>query len=76
MDKNTFFVVQEKNEATGKTLAYARKVHNCNNLVDFFQPQKGFKLLSINACDTWREAQDVADCWNECARANGNYAFS
>lgn len=76
MDKYTYFVIEEKDAATEKMFAYAERVHNCNNLYKHFKPCKGFEIISINACDTWKEAQRIASFWNECARKKGNYVFA
>ena len=76
MNKNTFFVIEEIEEATGKSFSYAQKVSNSNNLKGFFRPSfHGYNILSINACDTWKEAQDIANAWNECAKEKGKYIF-
>jgi hypothetical protein len=74
MNSNTFYVIELINEA-GKSISYARKIPNCYNLVGIFKPMSGFKLLSVNACDTWREAQEIARDWNDRAIKNGRYAF-
>ena len=74
MNKNTFYVIEEENEE-GKSLAHAEKVPNCYNLLGSFQPYKGFKIISINACDTWKEAEKIAHIWNEAAKKKGKYAF-
>ena len=76
MDKNTYFIIQEKNTENGKVFAHAEKVHNCYNLFKYFHPCRGYDIVSINACSTWKEAQKVANFWNECAKNNKNYAFS
>lgn len=75
MEKNTFFVIEQQNILTGKVYAYARKVPNCYNLRGLFVPSKGYEIVSINACDSWKKAQATADNWNECAKNNGNYAL-
>ena len=75
MNKNTFFVIEEEEIETGRLISYAMKVHNCNNLLGYFTPRKGMKIISINACDTWKEAQEIAHFWNDCAEKNGNYLF-
>ena len=74
MNSNTFYVIELINEA-GKSISYARKISNCCNLVGAFKPIEGFRVLSVNACDTWREAQEIARAWNDNAIKYGRYAF-
>lgn len=75
MDNNTFFTIEYQNSENGATFAAAEKVPNCYNLLHHFTAPKGFIILSINACDTWKKAQEIAGAWNEAARAKNNYAF-
>jgi len=74
VNHNTFYVIDQANDE-GKYIAYARKVPNCYNLVGIFKPMTGFKIISVNACDTWREAQETARYWNDRHIENGRYAF-
>ena len=74
MNNNTFYVIDQANEE-GKYTAYARKIPNSDNLVGIFQPMTGFKIVSVNACDTWAEAKNIAVAWNEAHIKNGRYAF-
>ena len=76
MDKKTFFVIEEEETATGKVFSHAEKVPNCYNLLGFFKPCHGCKIISVNACDTWKEAQAIAQHWNNCARNNNKYMFA
>lgn len=73
MNKNTFFVVELKNDITGKVFAYAEKVNNCVNLFYHFSKKKGYSYVSINSCDTWNEAQEIAKFWNNAYKKNGIY---
>lgn len=75
MSKNTYYVIEEQEKETGKTIAFVRKIPNCYNLKDIFQPSRGCVILSINACDTKKAAENIATFWNICARENGNYMF-
>lgn len=75
MENNTFFVIEIQDNETGKTAARAEKVNNKYNLVGLFAPVRGFTLLSVNACDTWKEAQKIADFWNQCARQKNNCMY-
>lgn len=75
MENNTFFVIEIQDNETGKTAARAEKVNNKYNLVGLFTPARGFSLLSVNACDTWKEAQKIADFWNQCAKEKNNSMY-
>ena len=75
MENNTFFVIEIQDNNTGKTAARAEKVNNKYNLLDLRLSARGFSLLSVNACDTWKEAQKIADFWNQCAREKNNCMF-
>ena len=72
MKKNSFYVYEIQENATGKTVANTRVVNNAYNLVGLFTPAKGFTLISVNACDTLKEARKTADIWNEVARSKHN----
>ena len=72
----TYFVVQEKSKENNKLLAHVRKVANCYNLIDFFQPSSGFSVVSVNAMKTRKEAVKLADFWNTNALKNNNYYLS
>lgn len=75
MNKNTYFIIEEQETATGKTCAWVRKIPNIYNLKDIFQPCKGCEIISINACSTMKKAKEIADFWNCCAREKGRYMF-
>ena len=76
MNKKTFFVIEEQEIKTGRLLSHAEKVPNCYNLLGYFHPYNGFEIISINACYTWKQAQEIADFWNDGARKNGKYVFA
>ena len=75
MEKNTFYVIEAENPTTGKTYARAEKIPNNYNLIGKFTAAAGFIVISVNACDTWKEAQKIADFWNECAKSRSKLAF-
>ena len=75
MNKNTYFVIEQQEIETGRTIAHAETVSNCYNLLDYFKPFHGCKIISINACDTKKESEKIAEFWNDCARKNNNYMF-
>jgi hypothetical protein len=72
--KYTYFVITEENE-NGKTFSHAEKVPNCYNLLNYFHACYGFKIVSIDACETFKRAKEVADVWNTGYREYGIYAF-
>lgn len=72
MNKKTFFVISVKTE-DGRRYAYADAIQNCNDLFWIFKNIKG--LETVNACDTRRDADEIARYWNECYKNNGTYAF-
>ena len=74
--KNSFYVIEEKHTETGKTYAHAVTVNNAYNLLNYFKPCKGFYIISINAADTKKQAEEIADFWNEGAKAHNSYCFS
>lgn len=75
MNKNTYFVIEEKHKS-GKVFSHAEKIANAYNLIFAIKPMKDCELISVNACDTWKEAQEVAAFWNEGARNRGQYLFA
>ena len=76
MEEYTYFVIEELDVKTGKYISHAERVANCNNLLSYFKPYYGFKIISINACDTLKKSKEIADYWNEGALKNGKYALS
>ena len=76
MKGTTFYVIEEKHNENGKVFSHAEKVHNSYNLVSYFKPCKDFSIISINVTTTYKEAREIADFWNEGAKAHGNYYFS
>lgn len=72
MEKSTYYVFSCRTE-DGKLYAYADTIQNSENLVSIFARIPG--LLTANACDTRRKADEIALCWNRSYRDNGNYAF-
>jgi hypothetical protein len=58
----------------GKYQSFAHKVPYCNNLVGYCTSKKG--LASVHSFDifkTWKEAQKIANFWNDCYKNNGTY---
>lgn len=75
MDKYTYFVVAEKCKKTGAYIAHALKVANAYNLFKYFTPFDGCEIISINACDTFKKAKEIADVWNNDWHKQGRYLF-
>lgn len=76
MYKNAFFILSEIEIESGKRFAYAEKVPNCYNLFNYFTPHNGCKIESINACDTFKNAKETAELWNDAYKRNGFYLFA
>lgn len=76
MEKNTFYLIEIMDNNTGKCAAYVRAVRNNYNLVGLFTPAKGFTLVSVNACDTKKQAQEIADTWNQAYKDKGLYLYA
>ncbi len=59
----------------GGNFATACKVSNMINLYTFLNDQTSgiISLKSANVCNSYKEAQEIADHWNECYKANGTY---
>ena len=51
------------------------EAENNENLLTAFQASLDYSLIHVNACRTKKEAQAIADTWNESAKAKGEYAF-
>lgn len=75
MSKYSYYVIEQQNTTTGKYYSYATKIQNCTNLICAFKPSIGFTIVSVNACDTFKEAKEIAEYWNQGAKENGKYCF-
>ena len=65
MNKYTWYVFTIKDEE-GKFYAFAERIRNNNNLVDYAR-----QAATMNACDSKKEAEHVAAFWNETFIKNG-----
>lgn len=75
MNKYTWYVIQQK-DSNEKMCAFAKRIHNSNNLLGFFGIDAYLEnIYSVNACDSKKEAQQVARAWNDAARRNGCYMY-
>lgn len=71
MNKNSYLVIV--NMENGKRAAYVQKWHNSNNLACLL---KNSKIESANICDSKKEAQEIAEYWNQCYKRNGCYMYA
>jgi hypothetical protein len=69
--KNFYYAVNT--EDNGKIYAFVIKASINENLKTLFSGYKN--LISINACETKKRAEELANFWNECYKANGTYMF-
>lgn len=67
-----YFYYAATREQNGKNYAFVIKASNGDNLVSLFA-RTGAK--TANACATKKEAEKLADFWNECYKKNGTSAF-
>lgn len=70
MKNRTWYVVNAKDK-DGGFYAYPVSVPNNENLVDIFRHEN---ILTVNACDTKRDAVEIAKVWNESYVVNGTAA--
>lgn len=75
MDKYSYYVIEEKHTSETRLLYHARaeRIHNSNNLLCALTRShtSNMQVISANACDTWKEAKDIAAYWNQCFVDNG-----
>ena len=60
-------------EENGKWFACDQAVAENENLLSVLNRIKGVK--AANLCQTRKQAQELAEVWNDCARKNGVYFF-
>lgn len=71
----SYYVVEEMHDVTRRKFAHVIRIANNENLLTAFQASLDYSLIHVNACRTKKEAQAIADAWNESAKAKGEYAF-
>ena len=71
MNKNSYIVIVE--QENGKRAAYVEKWHHTNNLASLL---KYARIESANICDSRKDAERIAEDWNERCKRNGNYIFA
>ena len=62
---NVFVVYVKDIDGLG-LYAMAKKISRNYNLVGYVKD-----CTTFNVCSTWKDAQRLADFWNECYRKNG-----
>lgn len=70
--KNYWFVMSFRNRE-GKLYAAASPFNHGYNLVYQFDPAAG--CVTANICETKKQAETIAQLWNEAYKKNGTYAF-
>lgn len=85
MNKKSYYVIQEYYDTKDgrKWLARMEEVLNSRNLLDAirpnFWPGDGVNIysviVSVNACDTRKEAYQTIDGWNHTFRQDGRHLF-
>lgn len=68
--KHFYYVVEE--ESNGKYYAYVDKVHKNVNICGRWKPTF---VNFVHQCETKKKAEELANYWNECYKANGTYMF-
>lgn len=69
--KNFYYVVSiNKN---GKDYAVAETFNSCNNLLTLFERHKD--AYYIQACESKKQAETIAEAWNVDYKNNGTYLF-
>lgn len=71
LNKYTWYAIQSKDK-DGKMCAWAHRVRNNNNLISYHW---GEDVISVNACDSKRDAIELAKHWNDLSRREGKYMF-
>lgn len=71
--KNIALVVGHGNNS-GKYYATAYKVPQNYNLKSYIDSISN--CLHVNVCDSYKQAKEIAEHWNECYKKNGTYLFS
>ncbi len=76
MEKYSYYVIERQHKQNGKTHATAERIRNNYNLLCYFtESGRETEIISVNACDTWKEAQFIADFWNQCAKEKNNNLY-
>ena len=65
MNNYTWYVFQIKDD-DGGMYAFAERIHHSNDLTHYAK-----QAVTMNACDTKREAEKIAADWNNCYIKNG-----
>lgn len=73
LNGKTFYVFTSETEE-GKFYSWADAIQRRENLLSIFAGRPSLK--TVNACQTRKEADELARFWNECYKKNGTYAFA
>lgn len=76
MNKNSYLIIEIMDPATGRTAASVRKWNHSYNLVSLFENTSGNKILSVNIADSKKEAESIADYWNQAYIAKNKYLYA
>lgn len=69
--KNFYLAVTA--QENGKYYSYVIRYANCNNLLATLKQHPS--LISVNVCDSKKQAEGMVEAWNKQYKANGTYLF-
>lgn len=72
LDRYVWYVIQR--EENGKFCVYAERIRMNNNLAAFVKDTKG--IVTMNACESKKVAEEIADDWNARFKEKGNYLYA
>ena len=80
LPKNIYVVWTFSNKDNTKHYALAEKISGGHNLLGYAQSYAkgssiGGQAKSMNVCNTWKSARQLAHHWNECYKKNGTYSL-
>ena len=68
--KNFYYVVME--EIDGKNCAYVDKVSGSTNICGRWEASQ---FSFVQPCESKKQAEEIAEKWNNCFKKNGTYLF-
>lgn len=72
LDKYVWYVIQR--EADGKFCALAVRIRMNSNLAAFVKDTKG--IITMNACESKKVAESIADDWDARFKEKGTYMYA
>lgn len=69
-----FYYAIDNKDKDGKMYAHAWRIHESINLLSALRQFPN--AIFIHQCKTKKEAESIADNWNECHKTNGCYMFA